>query len=374
MRIKTRLIFYIGVIVAYFLYKVIRNLEIFKSVPQIQGHACEVIQAPHGGEDVVLFKDTFIFSGDDRIKMEHPEYQLLKTPDGQLFGLKEGTSTVYEIKRVGFPAGVAFHPHGTFLRGSKIYVINHAYSKGGERIDIFNLVQSREGIVEAHFVESFIFGADQYGIFNDLVVISDDEYYITQWMSFPEGDYGKSSDFMSQLKFMIPSVFNFKWTHVYYCKRNICKAIKAIKGEMFNGIDWDEDKRLFVTSTTDKQVYELEFNREHPENPKLLRVFDLNFNSDNLFYDRDRNEILVASIAKAIEFLKYKKGALKDPEHRLENAEFYTGYEIIDLNSGKVFTKMMQKDLIYGISSAFRHNGKVYLGTWTDNRIVVCKA
>lgn len=41
----------------------------------------------------------------------------------------------------GFPAGVAFHPHGIFFHrpSSCLYVVNHAYHRGGERIDIFNV-------------------------------------------------------------------------------------------------------------------------------------------------------------------------------------------------------------------------------------------
>ena len=100
----------------------------------------------------------------------------------------------------------------------------------------------------------------------------------------------------------------------------------------------------------------------------------MNYNTDNVFYDAFRNEIYVASVAKAFEFLKYKHIALKNPDIRPTGVDFYNGYEIIDLETGMVTTKMMQKDLMYGISSVIRNNGKVYFGTWTDNRIVMCDA
>ena len=44
------------------------------------------------------------------------------------------------IKRF-FPNNVAFHPHGIYLLRQEgrmlLYVVNHAYSTGGERIEVF---------------------------------------------------------------------------------------------------------------------------------------------------------------------------------------------------------------------------------------------
>lgn len=374
MRMKTRLLMYAIVGLAYFLYKVVSNLELFKSFEAIKLRGCQVIPAPHGGEDIVVFADTLIFSGDDRIKMESPDFQLPNTPNGQLFALREGDNAVYEVVRINFPAGVAFHPHGMYLNGARLYVINHAYSKGGERVDIFELSHGPDHKVKAHWFDSYVFGSEYYGLFNDLVAISEDEYFVTQWLAYPEGDLGKSNDILSQLKFIVPSLLNMKSTNIFFCKRNNCEVIPGLSAQLFNGIDWDGNNRLWATSSTDKEVYELEFDRSSPQNARLIRKFMLHYNSDNVVYDKSRNELLVASIARAYEFLKFKKVALKDPEHRPEDQEFFTGYEAIDLETGTVTPKFMQKDLIYGISTALRFNDKIYFGTWTDNRIVVCNA
>lgn len=42
---------------------------------------------------------------------------------------------------------MAFHPHGIYIRKDKtdnqwLYVINHAYDKGGERIDVFKFIET----------------------------------------------------------------------------------------------------------------------------------------------------------------------------------------------------------------------------------------
>lgn len=41
----------------------------------------------------------------------------------------------------GFPPDIAFHPHGMHFRRetAEMFVINHAYSEGGERIDVFKV-------------------------------------------------------------------------------------------------------------------------------------------------------------------------------------------------------------------------------------------
>jgi len=48
---------------------------------------------------------------------------------------------IHQLPLTGFPPDVAFHPHGIYLDRptSKLYVVNHAYNRGGERIDVFLL-------------------------------------------------------------------------------------------------------------------------------------------------------------------------------------------------------------------------------------------
>ena len=40
---------------------------------------------------------------------------------------------------VNFPNEIAFHPLGMSLFQDNLYVINRAYDKGGERIEVFDL-------------------------------------------------------------------------------------------------------------------------------------------------------------------------------------------------------------------------------------------
>lgn len=40
-----------------------------------------------------------------------------------------------------YPEGVAFHPHGFYYLkpAGMLFVVNHAYGKGGERVEVFKL-------------------------------------------------------------------------------------------------------------------------------------------------------------------------------------------------------------------------------------------
>ena len=39
-----------------------------------------------------------------------------------------------------FPKNVAFHPHGmNIFKNNTLYVVNHAFGKGGERIEKFKI-------------------------------------------------------------------------------------------------------------------------------------------------------------------------------------------------------------------------------------------
>jgi hypothetical protein len=94
-----------------------------------------------------------------------------------------------EIKTLpmnNFPSNVSFHPHGTYLYKDKyLYVINYAFDKGGERVEVFEVLSSRSGL-ELNYLPSIVYPSKFAGIFNDLVVIGDDddEILLTTWMPF----------------------------------------------------------------------------------------------------------------------------------------------------------------------------------------------
>ena len=63
-----------------------------------------------------------------------------ETPNTQEFVDKH--LTIDKLPLIGYPEGVDFHPHGIYVHkpDNTLYVVNHAYEKGGERIDVFDII------------------------------------------------------------------------------------------------------------------------------------------------------------------------------------------------------------------------------------------
>ncbi len=60
-----------------------------------------------------------------------------------------------------------------------LYVINHAFGKGGERVEVFELKTSPE--LKITYSRSIRFPDKYAGNLNDLVMIGLDEFYITEF-------------------------------------------------------------------------------------------------------------------------------------------------------------------------------------------------
>lgn len=99
----------------------------------------------------------------------------------------------------GFPEDVDFHPHGIFIRkeDDELYVINHAYEKGGERIEVFDILTNDDddsdpdnavptSLRYKHSITSDWMKKEMNGILNSLVVVEQNKFYVTQYLPFPE--------------------------------------------------------------------------------------------------------------------------------------------------------------------------------------------
>jgi hypothetical protein len=135
--------------IAYILYNVIDILEITKNVELKNDDNCHVIKGGLGMEDFFQFDDNHLIGiSNDNLNM----WELHKIPYSDIdngsivvFDIKNEKLTKYNVKN--FPENVAFHPHGIYpYKNTFIYIINHAYNKGGERIEVVK-IQKEKGIV-----------------------------------------------------------------------------------------------------------------------------------------------------------------------------------------------------------------------------------
>ncbi|CAM9376658.1 unnamed protein product [Ectocarpus sp. 4 AP-2014] len=101
-------------------------------------------------EDIIpVFEGVFVASSDERRQFIMQSIGAEAAPWGDLFAIwdvdtpgQDPKSAVLEID--GFPEGNAFHPHGMHYRAEtgELFVVNHAYSQGGERIDVFRVSET----------------------------------------------------------------------------------------------------------------------------------------------------------------------------------------------------------------------------------------
>ncbi|CAM9884975.1 unnamed protein product [Pylaiella littoralis] len=101
-------------------------------------------------EDIIpVFEGVFVGSSDERRQFMMQSIGAEAAPWGDLFAIwnvdtpgQDPKTALLEIE--GFPEGTAFHPHGMHYRAEtgELFVVNHAYSQGGERIDVFTVSEN----------------------------------------------------------------------------------------------------------------------------------------------------------------------------------------------------------------------------------------
>ena len=122
-----------------------------------------------------MFGNVAIGITSDYVDLEEHGKDYIKK--GGLVVIDPKEQSVKALPITNFPEDVAFHPHGLFIfENLLLYVVNHAYEKGGERVEVFSLLKKP---VTATYMYSIQFPDDMAGSLNDLVVMSEDKMYIT---------------------------------------------------------------------------------------------------------------------------------------------------------------------------------------------------
>lgn len=89
--------------------------------------------------------------------------------------------TVKRLNLIGFPDNTSLHIHGIDIvvkpDGDKLYVINHAFKYGGERIEVFEILPN----LDLKYTHSIIVDQKYNGGLNDLVVMSPTRFLVTNY-------------------------------------------------------------------------------------------------------------------------------------------------------------------------------------------------
>jgi hypothetical protein len=188
-------------------------------------------------EDIMMLTDTLILAPhDDRTQLglwandgSAPRLGGPKnTPDGALFLIEMADDPVVprKVEIKNWPRKIAFHPHGIdILRTEEktlIYIVNHAFSKGGERIEVIEFKDN-----EFYYVRSFVnemqINREAMGTLNDVVAWSEEEFYVTQFMPLAKdrewnGDEKTILHSLKEFGTLLASKYNVLSTPVWWCK------------------------------------------------------------------------------------------------------------------------------------------------------------
>lgn len=226
--LSATVIFLIGM-ASYAAYKFIGDGD---NVP-VMDDGCRTFAGLKGPEDITPYTESLAFIGSDdrenwlihenieQTGVEQGKISLLRGLDKSIDGEHSIDLVQDLLKDAGFPEGVDFHPHGMALTpdwvnkdDKKLFVINHAWNNGGERIEVFKVNKDAAeddidvdapGVLEWEYAMGDLDGQalkdskwqkENYGRFNGLAVCGENEVLLGKWIGpyILPGQEGYSAD------------------------------------------------------------------------------------------------------------------------------------------------------------------------------------
>lgn len=240
------------------------------------------------------------------------------------------------------------------------------------------------------------------GITSDLIVVGPhDNIYITTYLPYPDSTEGRKDDTITKIKFFLLNLFKIKKTLIYYCESsglrnlNIPSSFKCWKtknkesnGLLNNGIAYDEENELiYVNDMLDKKLKIFKRNLGNKKFLRFLSEINLWFAGDNIHIKKDQhgNTVLyIGASAKINQFMQFTENSRK--EKQFSKDEYFSGaikitiYKNINFENTdnieknlKIEKLIMQDKWFKGISSAYQIGNKVYMTSWCDDGVLICK-
>ena len=167
------LVFSLGLLVNHVLTK----LDYSKKIESLNEDKCKTIDTPLAVEDLEIFKEKYLVGGlDDKVTL-HELSGIEAAKNGGLIAwrLDDIENSQHLVRLVKFPEGVRFQAHGIYLEKEShtLFVLNHAYKYGGERVDVFRLSEQDNKVVATYMRSIKFTDLNLNGVLNDLTVVGD---------------------------------------------------------------------------------------------------------------------------------------------------------------------------------------------------------
>lgn len=405
--------------IACYVYQMLAGTAVHVTFPpntSLEG--CVKLSGPIGGEDGVLFANrVLIVSELDCIGTEfagarHGGGPAL-TPDGRLWAL-DLVGTVRHPRLlaldVPLPEGVAFHAHGLGLFEDTLFVVNHAYARGGERIERFKLALTEDGSaapVSLEHISSLRLPDELMGTVNAVAPTSKNEFFFTMWRDWqspPEGpgSVAEESVLWVVTKIVVPRLRKCRVWRCALVDGWECAPIGPA-AVTYNGIAASHApgaQLLYVNEPAHKRILEYEILRPVGGSVSLVqrREFLLPHAVDNIQLDEDANAIWTGSLPNALGFgeMTHKTLARAQAAREVALAAGATTYSRrpwefmrptpdappdpaiqwgvlkVDLATGESTDVIMQTDLLVHVSWARATNDSIVFGSAVDDGLIIC--
>jgi hypothetical protein len=386
-----------SIIIAVLIYSVydrLQILEAFKDFASKPETPCKLIHGVRGAEDLIKWKDVIFATNLDSYPLwlwGKPTSNASLAEPGSIYvlsNLDSDNEVLEKASILNYPPNVVMHSHGIGLLHSQdlLFVVNHAYAKGGERVDIFQITKNANQKVELLYQSTVQFDT-WMGTLNDIVPVSKDEFYVTNYLPVVDTKEGRPNDFSSKLLRILYSLSQplFKFTHILYCKGtkgnsdDICKVVGPGAG-MWNGITATPDgKTIFVNDLLAKTIYS--FSRTASNDLQQVKTYKSEHVLDNIEYMDGK--IWRGGLAKLTDSMKFDADYEHHPDYILPS--FNQGkspsgllnpghVSSLDLATGNFTTHVVHHgSLLSGFASGIRHKNKVIVGSYYDDGVLICK-
>ena len=203
-------------------------------------------------------------------------------------------------------------------------------------------------------------------------------------MPFADSMEGRDHTGMGTLKRTVLSIFS-KFGTIRKCKNTRAdnqveeeaECVEEVKGVIGvgNGITTDGFKKIWTVDNQAKDIVEFDVDYE-TGNLKLNQRINIGSASDNLHYEIETGNVMVAKIGRVIEFIERNDGLRAGKD--VSAVSIGSGATELIFKEGKFIEK---KEIVYqtkissvsvAISWGKGPNRRVFMGSWHDPKLAIC--
>jgi hypothetical protein len=352
-------------------------LELNKDVKYFGNNTCSILRGSSGISDMAKYKIFLIGSSNDNLNMFLISENMASIPNGNLMQVDVKNRRMKKIPITGLPSNIAFHPLGLYVYKDKLlYVINSAFNKGGQRIEVFAL-SDKLGNIYLKYLKSILLNESFMGIISDLAVINEDQFYITTEYPTPDNSIRGRNHTEGYIDDLMGNIAqDLKTTFVYYCdvgdnNKADCKANQQTGSLMNKGLAFDGKNKLFVSSFIDRMLRIYEINMNDLNDLKLIKTINSDYALSDINYDEREQKIYGGLAGKVNEFIDFIK-AVNETKKLPDNINYSGGAMSYDIMADKI-DYLLNQNVFYGINSAILRDGNIVMSSLFDNGVLICK-